>query len=204
MEYLKVKTKGGASPQGKPRVYFTCHPDDTERFFESVTDSLLGAAECAVYYTADMAAPVPEENRETDLGRMNLFVVPVSFRLLSGKNRAMDEDLPFAAEHRIPVLPLMMESGLEPLYSRPDRFGVLQFLQPGAADDSAIPYEEKLRRFLASVLIDSRTADRVRAAFDAYIFLSYRKRTGLLPTSSCGSYIKTRSAGTSRSGTTST
>ncbi|MBQ1414731.1 MAG: hypothetical protein IIY92_02215, partial [Lachnospiraceae bacterium] len=176
MEYLKIKTKGNASPQGKPRVYFACHPADVERSLERICGDIFETADCAVYYTADMAAPVPEENRETDLGRMNLFVIAVSYRLLSEPNRAMDEDFAFAKSHHIPVLPIMLEDGLDELYGRPDRFGELQYLNPDLSDDSAIPYEEKLKLYLSSVLIDTETADRVRAAFDAYIFLSYRKK----------------------------
>ena len=176
MEYLKVKTKGNGSPQGKTRVYFTCHPDDVEKYLEPVCRDLFDAVDCAVYYTSDMTAPIPEENKETDLGRINLFVIPVSLKLLTTTNRAMKEDYPFAKSHHIPVLPLMMEDGLESIYSRQDRFGELQYLQPGVTDNTAIPYEEKLKKYLSSVLIDSETAERVRAAFDAYIFLSYRKK----------------------------
>lgn len=176
MEYLNIKTKGNSSPQGKSRVYFTCHPEDVEKYLDPVCNDLFEAVDCAVYYTPNMTAPIPEENKETDLGRINLFVIPVTWKLLTTSNRTMEEDFPFAKSHHIPVLPLMMESGLESLYSRPDGFGELQFLQPGVTDSTAIPYEEKLRKYLSSVLIDSETAERVRAAFDAYIFLSYRKK----------------------------
>ena len=176
MEYMNVKAKNNANLKDKPRVYFTCHPADMEKAFERICNDLFAAADCAVYYTEDMAAPIPEENRETDLGRMNLFVIPVTFRLLTQPSRAMDEDFTFAMEQHIPVLPIMLESGLESIYSRPDKFGTLQFLQPGVVDQTAISYEEKLKRYLDSVLIDDKTAERIRAAFDAYIFLSYRKK----------------------------
>lgn len=178
---FQCKTRGGANPQGKPRVYFCCHPDDLEQTLDSICEDLFGAADCAVYYTEDMAASIPEKDRETDLGRMNLFVVPVTLKLLTERNRAMAEDVPYAIAEHIPVLPLMMEEGLEIIYSRPDRFGALQFLRPGGGPDSSeIPYAEKLKRFLDSVLISSETAERIRAAFDLYIFLSYRKKNRTL------------------------
>ena len=96
MTELKVKTKGNASPEGKPRVYFTCHPADLERSLDRLCEDLFAAADCAVYYTPDMRDRLPEETRETDLERMNLFVIPVSLKLLIEPNRAMDEDFPFA------------------------------------------------------------------------------------------------------------
>ena len=107
---------------------------------------------------------------------MNLFVVPVTFRLLSKPNRAMDDDLAYAKKEHISILPFMMESGIDEFYSRPDKFGELQYINPYSHDLTEISYEEKLKKYLESVLISEETAKRVRAAFDAYIFLSYRKK----------------------------
>ena len=173
---FSVKTKGNAKPAGKPRVYFTCHPADFDRSFEKICEDLFAAHDCAVYYTADMNDEIPEDNRETDLNRMNLFVIPITFRLLTQPNRAMNFDFPFAKEKHIPVLPIMLESGIDEFYSRPDKFGELQYLIPYNTDLTAISYAEKLKKYLESVLIDSELAKRIRAAFDAYIFLSYRKK----------------------------
>ena len=123
---LAYKTRGGANPQGKPRVYFCCHPDDLAQTLDPLCADLFEAEECAVYYTEDMTVPIPEETRVTDLSRMKLFVVPVTLKLLTGPCRAMQDDVPFAMREHIPVLPVMMEDGLEAVYGRPDRFGSLQ------------------------------------------------------------------------------
>ena len=175
-EYIKIKTPGGASAQGKPRVYFTCHADDFERSFDKICDKIFAAQNCAVYYTPDMNFIIPEENRATDMERMNLFVIPVSLKLLTTPNRAMDFDFKYAIEKHIPVLPIMIEPGLDPIYSRKDKFGSRQYLDMATFDSTAISFEEKLKKYLSAVLIDDKTAERVRAAFDAYIFLSYRKK----------------------------
>ena len=176
VEYLKVKTAGGASAQGKPRVYFTCHPDDFSRSFDKICEKLFEAQDCAVYYTPDMDFIIPEENRATDMERMNLFVIPVSLKLLTTPNRAMDFDFKYALEKHIPVLPIMTEPGLDPVYSREDKFGSRQYLDMVTTDSTAISFEEKLKKYLSAVLVDDETAKRVRAAFDAYVFLSYRKK----------------------------
>lgn len=47
---FQYKTKGNVSPQGKRRVYFTCHPEDQERFFEKITDEILKNTDCAIWY----------------------------------------------------------------------------------------------------------------------------------------------------------
>ena len=67
---LKVKTRGNASPQGKARVYFTCHPGDFDRCFERLTGDILDRQNCAVYYTADMSERIEPEDQKLQLGRI--------------------------------------------------------------------------------------------------------------------------------------
>ncbi len=176
MAVFKVEAENNADIDKKPRVYFTCHPEDFEKHFKTICEDIFNTHDCAVYYTEDMTEAIAEEEKELDLGRNNLFVVPVTFKLLTIPNRAMDEDIPYALKEHIPVLPIMMEPGLVTFYSRPDKFGELQYLNPYSADLTEISYEEKLKKYLESVLISDELAKRVRAAFDAYIFLSYRKK----------------------------
>ena len=176
MADFQIATKNNVQIGKKPRVYFTCHPDDFDTYFLKIRDDIFKTHDCAIYYTQDMTEVIGEEEKDSDLGRNNLFVVPVTFKLLSTPNRAMDSDIPFAQQQHIPVLPIMMESGLDILYSRPDKFGELQYLNPYSSDETEISYENKLQKYLESVLISDEMAKRVRAAFDAYIFLSYRKK----------------------------
>ena len=175
-EYLKCKTLGGGSPNGKPRVFFTCHPADFERSFEKICADIFAVQDCAIFYTPDMEYRIPQENMEVDIAAMNLVAIPVSLKLLLEPNRAMDVDFPYAREHGITVLPIMIESGLAPVYARSDKFGKRQHLDSVTTDPTAVPYKEKLKKFLHSVLVDDETAQRIRRAFDAYIFLSYRKK----------------------------
>ena len=176
MATMLYKTKGNASPKDKPRVFFTCHPADFQRYFEKICEDIFLTHDCAIYYTEDPNEPIPEQALETDLGSNNLFVIPVTFKLLTQPNRAMDQDFAYARQFHIPVLPIMMESGLDELYSKPEKFDTLQYLEPYVADLTEIPYSEKLKNYLESVLISDETVQRIREAFDAYVFLSYRKK----------------------------
>ncbi|MBQ3499765.1 MAG: tetratricopeptide repeat protein [Clostridia bacterium] len=176
MAVFKVETKNKVDIDKKPRVYFTCHPDDFEKHFKKICDDIFKTHDCAIYYTEDMTAIIADDDKQVDLGRNNLFVIPVTFKLLTTPNRAMDEDIPYALKEHIPVLPIMMEPGIDEFYSKPDKFGELQYLNPYSTDLTEISYEEKLKKYLESVLISDELAKRVRAAFDAYIFLSYRKK----------------------------
>ena len=90
MTELKVRTRGGARAEGKPRVYFTCHPADFERSFGRICEDLFQAADCAVYYTEDMGDRLPEETREK---------IVSAFRMLETKKR----DLPGKKHGNIPL-----------------------------------------------------------------------------------------------------
>ena len=186
MAEFRCRTKGGADPQGKPRVYFTCHPDDFDLYFDRICSDIFDVkgGSCAIYYTPDMSESLDETNLTVDLARMNLFIVPVSLRLLKEPNRAMSVDIAYAKEHRIHIIPFLMEqdisgSGIVELYSLNQNFGERQYLNPNSSDTSEIKYTDKLRKHLESVLVSDELAQRVRAAFDAYIFLSYRKKDRL-------------------------
>lgn len=100
--------------------------------------------------------------------------MPITTKLLCSQNVALDIEFKFALENHIPVLPLMQERGLEELFNL--KCGDLQFLDEHNNDSTAISYTEKLEKYLASVLIGDELAAKIRAAFDAYVFLSYRKK----------------------------
>ena len=176
MVNMLCKTKGNADPKGKMRVYFTCHPDDFDKYFDTVCNDILNAVDCAIYYTEDMSSQIPQKHLPTDLGSNNIFVIPVTYKLLSTPNRAMDKDFHYARSENIPVLPIMMEEGIDSIYSSPEKFGEIQYLNPYSSDFTEISYQEKLKKYLNTLFISEELAIRVKAAFAAYIFLSYRKK----------------------------
>ena len=172
MAKLKYKTRGNSNPQGKPRVYFCCHSKDFNKYFESVSDEILAKQNCTVWYIDE--AVVRDEDFFADLKQMQLFVMPVTANLLYTENEALDIEFKFAVENHIPILPLMQEVGLEEPFNQ--KCEDLQFLNKYDADITAISYDEKLQKYLESILIGDELAEKIRAAFDAYVFLSYRKK----------------------------
>ena len=176
MAVLRYKAKNEANLKDKPKVYFTCHPDDFEKHFDKVCDDIFKTHDCIIYYTEDMTSIISDQDKAVDIGSNNLVVIPVTKKLLSTPNRAMNEDFVYALTEHIPIIPIMMEPGIDQLYAQPNKFGTLQYLTPFGNDATAISYEDKLDKFLSLTLISNDLANRVRAAFDAYIFLSYRKK----------------------------
>ena len=60
MAEMLFKTKGNGSPNGKARVYFTCHPDDFDLYFEQVCEYIFKSQNCAVYYTAELMQKIKQ------------------------------------------------------------------------------------------------------------------------------------------------
>lgn len=172
MAQLLYKTRADAPPQGKPRVYFACHPLDFRPFFSEISGEILSCSNCAVYYSD--GEWVEEEDFYMQLDQMQLIVMPITSRLLYTSNSALDVVLPYAEKNHIPILPLMQERNLEQSFN--EKFGNLQFLDKHNKDSTALSYDEKLKKYLESVLVGDELAQKVREAFDAYIFLSYRKK----------------------------
>ena len=162
-----------SSPQGKPRIYFTSHPSDRNAYLAPYSEEILKRHNCAIYYYEDDSGILDNEH-ELFLSQMQLFVIPVTEKLLKTPNRTINSELPFAIEHRIPVLPIIEEEGLTELFEK--AFGSIQYLDHAVTDETAVSFDVKLTKFLDSIIVGDELAAKVRAAFDAYIFLSYRKK----------------------------
>lgn len=173
MSGLKYKTRGNSSAQGKPRVYFCCHPEDFNVFFDEIATEILAKQNCAIYYY-DPYTQNEHDDIFLDLSQMQLFVIPVTLKFLCEDNHAFNVEFKYAVEHHIPILPLMQDRHLEKIFN--ERCGEIQFLDKNTYDPTSIGYDEKLEKFLKAVLISDEMADKIRGAFDAYVFLSYRKK----------------------------
>lgn len=169
-----------SDPRGKPRVWFSCHPDDFEMAFPLISEDILRHANCCIWYDTEQKDPAKmteEELKEfqASLEEMQLVVFGITSRFIYSENRARDYELKFAIEKHIPVLPIMLERGLAREFNKKTKTSI-QVVNRESDDPTVIPYEEVLETFLKSVLIGDELAEKVRNAFDAYVFLSYRKK----------------------------
>lgn len=169
---LSYRTREEISPQGLPRVYLACHREDLNEYLDEIASDILRVSNCAAFYYD--GEPELDEEYYENLSGMNLMVMPVTSRLLSTENRALKVEFTYAMTHHIPVLPIMLERGLERGFN--EICGNLQFLEKNSADHTALPYMEKLEKYLTAILVGDELAAKVRGAFRGYIFLSYRKK----------------------------
>ena len=175
MKMLKHRPEGKSIPKGKPFVYFLSHEKDFNIYFESISRQLLRAAECMIFYDDGTGEDCDEQTRLYDISQMKLVVVPVTVRFLSDPECDAARLLRYAISERVNILPILQEKGIEGEFNR--QYGSMHMLSVGSDNDGGvISLDEKIKRFLSAALIGDELAEKVRAAFDAYIFLSYRKK----------------------------
>ena len=168
------------SLQGKNKIYFSCSPKDFDSCFDLLCEDIFASQNCAVFYESDMEGAYIREELESILQDMQLFIMPVTKNFLSLPSRARDVEYNIAVKYRIPVFPVLIEKGLEADFKSFNNFapglGDLQFIDRTESDSTSMSYRERLSRSLASVLQEDNLKQRIRSAFDAYIFVSYRKK----------------------------
>ena len=169
---MNVKCRDRINIHSKPKVFFVSHHEDFDTYFDILSNEIQALENCAIYYYENPNA-ISRQTWESDLSNANLIVIPITNKFLSVENTAL-EIYYFAQNMGIPVLAIMVERGLAQLFN--DICGQKQFLDRTDQDPTSIPYPKKLKDYLAATLIGDEDAQRVRAAFDAYVFLSYRKK----------------------------
>ena len=171
MGHFSYITRGDSSPHGKTKVCLLCHPDDLDRYLGEISRDIFMTQNCSIWYMGNNQELI---DAEFELSQMQLVVIPVTKRLLSEENDALTLGLPFAIKNRIPILPILVESGLDALFAA--KIGDLEYIDKTAIDLTAISYTDKLAKYLESVLLNDEQIVQIKDAFDAYIFLSYRKK----------------------------
>ena len=159
----------------KNHVFFAAYPKEQDRLLDEIKRDIFETQNCAILFDSAPNEIYDDQFlKDLELLKVQLVVIPITTKLLTQKNQVVSVLLPYALENHLPVLPIMQEPGLEKLYEK--AFGNLQFLDKYTVDVTTIPYKDKLKKHLEAVLINDETAAKIREAFDAYIFLSYRKK----------------------------
>ena len=168
---MRVKTRGNSGSERKSKVYFIACGEDCEKYFDTVADMILKQHNCAVYCNNSNEQPNDDE-----LELMNLIVIGITGNIIYNENSMAYSVFKFAEEKCIPILPIILERLSQEEISKLNlMFKDRQCLNYLSDDETEIAFDEKLSVFIKSTLTSNELADKVRAAFDAYIFLSYRK-----------------------------
>lgn len=173
--HLKHIERDGSETTGRRKILCLFHPEDT-KLFQAVSKDILEQSDCSLYYF-DPTKPLPEGDAIRELlGSVSAAVLVVSSRFLFDSCHAREVALPLVQENALPILPILTEAGLEETFNI--RVGSIQCLCPYAEtyDATTVPYTEKLRNYLTRLLATDIDDASLRNAFDASVFLSYRKK----------------------------
>ena len=171
------------NPKYSSKIYFAGNKDEFDRYFDVITKQILNITNktnttCTIWFRKHFDSLSKKENQLLNdfLAETHLIIVPITRNLLLKSDGVMQNEILFAKKNHKPILPIMLEMGALELYSKPENFADMQFLNPNDMDTTTIPYEKKLQDHLANVLINDKMRAKIQAAFDAYVFLSYRKK----------------------------
>lgn len=171
---LKYKTRGNSSPNQKPKLYFCCHHDDFQLYFEKVSKCILKHSDCAIWYK-DPNSDYNFQDITSYLDSMRIFIVPITRKFLLDENDARSNELKYAIDNKITILALMEQDGLEVVFN--ETCGHIQSLnQTHDDEESKQIFDEKLSHFLDSILIETGEQEKIREELSASIFISYRKK----------------------------
>ena len=174
MEFL-YKTRGSSSPEGKSRICVLGHPDDFPLYFETLSNQILEWYNCSIWYTFDEIDSLDEDSHFY-ISQMQLVIVMATKRLFTERQFTVQAAQSLAEVLHIPFLPIVYEAGIDDLYAH--YYQNLHYISPVTNDTYAtdISFEQKLQRFLNNILITDDDIVEIKQAFDASIFISYRKK----------------------------
>lgn len=161
------------------KIYFCASDQDYENYFENISKEVWDVKKTIVFWHKNFDEDYDENGGDEEaffsaLEQMQLFVIPVTYEFLYTDNFERRVELPFAMEHKIPVLPLLQDTSLAAEFNRKCRS--LQALDKSLTDPTAIAYGLKLKKFLEAVLVSDELTEKIKNAFEGYLFLSYRKK----------------------------
>ncbi len=173
---LNYIVKGNADLKDLQKVFICAVEKDIDLYLDRLSGDLFKAQpDISIWY------PVENEGTSDDgdaykslLSDMDLFVIIVTQAFLNGESRARNTEMIYAMENGIPVLPILFEKISKSRFS--EVCGKLHVLDRNDPDPTSLPFEEKLKLFMDTVLLKDEMIGKIRQAFAAYIFLSYRKK----------------------------
>ncbi|MGN1415281.1 MAG: TIR domain-containing protein [Oscillospiraceae bacterium] len=169
---MELITRGNSSPYGKVRVYLTGYSKDIPKYIGPLAKMLLDRRNCAVYYDKEQ-----RQYSADSLSTMNLAVIAVTRSMLCSDDPVFTEIFGLLRSSNIPVLPILTEKlGSDEMLQINRKLGEIQCLDPDPTNDTGISFGEKLENYLNSVLVKDDYISRIKEAFDAYIFISYRRK----------------------------
>ena len=166
------KSRGTVLPKQAQKVFLCYNGCDTAGRDEIVSDllSMDAGIDCVVSYIKNPDAAIDENHLQNEFSGTQLFVIWVTLEMLqSTSTQKLPTEYRIAQELHIPILPILNDDGLFPLYNK--KFGSIHCI---AKLDKE--YRTKLKAQIEMFLATDEIIKQVREkAFTATVFVSYRR-----------------------------
>ncbi len=169
---LHSLTRDGSSPNGKPWIYFCATPADSVGLVKELAKDIFAVSNCAIWY--DDGIDTDPQAISHLISQAAVAVMPVTEALLDPDGQLQQEILPQLRANQVAFLPVLDNPSLMEPYNY--QFPGVQLLDRKNQESTAIPYSDKLRRYLEDLLGAEKLTDKLRDAFRGRLFLSYRKK----------------------------
>ena len=168
MEF-KIWERETASVMPKEKIYVTGHPKDRLNI-NGVVGEILLLRDCKVYTAIETEEYKNYEECCCSLAGVNLVVVLVSRAFINTPNQAFDMELCYVKENNIPLLPILIEKGIEEEFNK---VCGCRHLINGCENRN---YKDQLQKHLNELFGNDKQSLEIHKVFAGKIFLSYRKQ----------------------------
>ena len=171
---LSYRSRDNEYPKNKPRVYYIAHKFDFETYLPIVTNDLLNACDCVLWFKDGEDHFLDKDEATETLNQIQLLVVIITPNFLLSNECVDSIEIKYAKDNHIPILPIVMEGGLDNLFY--EKLGTIQYISRHNDDVTAISYKKRLKNFLKRVLVKEEYLKQIPSVFKSNLFLSYRKK----------------------------
>ena len=169
------------SLQGRQKVFFICHTDDFDKWFDTISNDILAKQPNVAVCFVEPGSETDDTEIEAFLEGVTLAVAVISEKFIidekneNGARKQLDIVLKRKKlSNDISFLPIQIEPEIKELFNR--KIGSYHLLNRNSKEDGVESYEVKLGKNLERVLIGKEEEERIKKEFAAQIFLSYRKK----------------------------
>ena len=168
MRYL---TRNNVNPNQKPNIFIVS--DKYEEDFEIISRKIRQICDCSIWFP-DNEFSLNDSSTEDMIKQSRLVIFLLNKGYLLREGPMLSKTLDLVKSNLIPILPILLENGIEKQYNIV--FGNIQFLSQQITDNTVLSFDEKLKRYINSVIEPEELLRKIIHAFDKFVFISYRKR----------------------------
>lgn len=153
------------------KACLSCIPDDYDKYCEKILGHIIPLSNSIDIYYNDSNV-IREENKNAYydcLKEFDLFIIPISYTFLSNKSIARDVDALYAMKNNYPILPIIVEPGLEGIISK--RFNGYHILDKAININNDNEYKQKLETLFNHIIPNNNTIQEINKLFTSSIFI---------------------------------